>query len=1818
MNKKQHESTRTSTLDDDSLLLAEAAAKRRNRTQQKNSTRKSYTDREETITARKNATPYNPYKLVKQDQLKHGWKGFKHNRDGKFYYRFKGKDNTMTPIPPYINTANVDRSDVDQEALQKMGKLKQNYQKKISAMGTSRRISPPQTSANKPGRINTPEIGKKKNLTRKEAENRVRAKIKQGLPPKTDKFDPYGPGNAPKKSLSLSSSLQTKKPESNVHSGPILKMPTPRRPPIRAWGTPRKGWKTKEAFEEANQWANENNKDPYQNTTREASRYTREREAVMQKQEKEKREQARKKRLAELRKQKKDEAEKREELKKNASQNRFMMMIDWILDDIFKLFNINNLLNKHKDEYKNFFKKMMSDEQKDLGIKVLNYFKSKFEKDESQLIKHLIELIFLDKIPTKVWNNKESRWKIVDKQLKIHFCNMKHIVRDLLNGERQYVDGQMKLAKKATQAIDSTNTGLNYIFGRQHGFISNLFDSIKNYVLKTRGEDEYTNINKIPENERKRYLNMISIPIIITCDGWVHALALQDGTILSQTKEQRRTNRYTIKDGKTMKTTEARGRFPTADEYMNKGKPKSISSPHKNEPITDKFFRKQNISIKHYFLYFSEQRAFEQFFYDGEGNFIKHIKLDKLKGNKAYSSANTLERHGNINRSDDFWYSQQSNGPWVWKQNMSTNLPKQHVYDYKLEKEAWKESQKYIRGQTKGKPKAFKRFFQEFIAKIEDNSQYILFNGGRPSSKFPTVPIGNVSGNKIKLGFIDTTKGILLGDYYMFECINNYFEEKFNSPIPVKETPLTFYIHKDHLHPPKKGQGELDKWAKQRSIISEYEYRSMIFARDGYDRMMSRLTDFKTATKYCENPLSLNRDNTAICIKNDDGSLTYKSALLFPTDEFGILTDKEFGYIGMFKRDISMFIDDKNEELENLEDVNCDKDGEPCFGKILDLLNIIINFKDESKKQLDKKMEELDDYTDFLSDLLNNYKNIEQEDRTKIDEEIKATGAIKNAIENYFDKIIKSKDLTGILTDLFNRNIEKLISLTELNLVDLEWAGLGKDKGKQDTIQNLKNKFNEQKTNFDNFIVRVKEKDVVGIQVDNALVNLQNMLIDYQTKMDEYINAYENNKKKAEEDAEKERIRKEEEAKRAAAEAERKRLEAEAKRAAEEAKKRREEEARLLEKNRKQAILGALKQWGKIYEKKKKEEEERKLWEEIRNNYNAAIQHNIKVRDNIVNILAGLKEKEDSINTDNPDSLYPILMDPNSQWSKIIKEIKSDNLESKLKNELKSLNDVKNSANKILDEYKKAKFELPYTDKIIQKISEINNKIVVFDGWIQGLEKEKNNIDMIKNNFDESGKIPKGIGFIDIAFLLEDITPISEKKNESVESVAEIPKTLLNFIDAGNQKLLEKKKFLEKERNEKNKEFINRFNTSISIPLDKVLSDYYIQDEKRKIRLNIKEDDATHNDKWMEITDTTIPGMEKIVKLIDQLKAIMEEEKRVEEEIENLSKERPDENTDEQTKVKFYKNIDEVQKSNSDKLNELKTSFKNLNASTQELITTQPPEVKDYFKNIEKAKKEVDDIWKIYEEMIEEQKKYEETLSDSKLITQLNGFREVINWSGLKKKHIEHIYDNKDLTAEKDIDKILKEINITLVNAPELLKKVFIFKLEEKIYDKVLEENNKFIAIAEKANMEASQERKRIEDELEGEIERKKEEERKRIEEEIKRKREQHEREVKLANDKMSAVEIKLKKLLNRHKEPSKYKEYTENFNDKIMQMAFKSPLLHAEQEYIEEKTRKQDVDKWYSENIAKKEEMDTSEITYEDKLDAYNKEMKKTNEIFG
>ena len=36
----------------------------------------------------------------------------------------------------------------------------------------------------------------------------------------------------------------------------------------------------------------------------------------------------------------------------------------------------------------------------------------------------------------------------MDKQLKIHFCNMKHIVRDLLNGERQYVDGQMKLAKK--------------------------------------------------------------------------------------------------------------------------------------------------------------------------------------------------------------------------------------------------------------------------------------------------------------------------------------------------------------------------------------------------------------------------------------------------------------------------------------------------------------------------------------------------------------------------------------------------------------------------------------------------------------------------------------------------------------------------------------------------------------------------------------------------------------------------------------------------------------------------------------------------------------------------------------------------------------------------------------------------------------------------------------------------------------------------------------------------------------------------------------------------------------------------------------------------------------------------------------------------------------------------------------------------------------------------------------------------------------------------------------------------------------------------
>ena len=46
----------------------------------KNRDRGSYTDRGEIEEHRKNATPYNPKKLVKQDQLKPGWKGFQYEK----------------------------------------------------------------------------------------------------------------------------------------------------------------------------------------------------------------------------------------------------------------------------------------------------------------------------------------------------------------------------------------------------------------------------------------------------------------------------------------------------------------------------------------------------------------------------------------------------------------------------------------------------------------------------------------------------------------------------------------------------------------------------------------------------------------------------------------------------------------------------------------------------------------------------------------------------------------------------------------------------------------------------------------------------------------------------------------------------------------------------------------------------------------------------------------------------------------------------------------------------------------------------------------------------------------------------------------------------------------------------------------------------------------------------------------------------------------------------------------------------------------------------------------------------------------------------------------------------------------------------------------------------------------------------------------------------------------------------------------------------------------------------------------------------------
>jgi len=306
--------------------------------------------------------------------------------------------------------------------------------------------------------------------------------------------------------------------------------------------------------------------------------------------------------------------------------------------------------------------------------------------------------------------------------------------------------------------------------------------------------------------------------------------------------------------------------------------------------------------------------------------------------------------------------------------------------------------------------------------------------------------------------------------------------------------------------------------------------------------------------------------------------------------------------------------------------------------------------------------------------------------------------------------------------------------------------------------------------------------------------------------------------------------------------------------------------------------------------------------------------------------------------------------------------------------------------------------------------------------------------------------------------------------------------------------------------------------------------------------------------------------------------------------------------------------------------------------------------LKEAVENTEEIFEKVDEMKKVYEaEQGKDLDQGEEKASIKQILTQ---FEKKIIEGGVslmkKREDIELIHDIlenklKEAVTIEDIEKIMKGSNgedglpVKLMMVPKYLINITTFLLEDAIYNKALLENNKHMAAAEKKNAELEQTRLNKEEEINNRIKKEKEdrlaaEKKKREEEEearlvaleknrleqVARDKEEYEKDLTERQNYFEEAERNYKKLLSRYDE-SRYSKETKDLNDELMEMIFKSGLLHSDQTYQEEDKpgHRQGVEDWFDTTQEGIKRMG-DDVGYEEKLEKYNEAMKKTNEIFG
>ena len=1353
--------------------------------------------------------------------------------------------------------------------------------------------------------------------------------------------------------------------------------------------------------------------------------------------------------------------------------------------------------------------------------------------------------------------------------------------------------------------------------------------------------------------------------------------SLGDGRVLSMSQEQEEKGFFQDSQGGRHKGT-LRGQEVSTTSFN----PAVLKASNRKQ-TDSKFFmdgRYGGKDILHYFLYNGMIRFYEHGFYI-PGDDTPHGEQKKSHHRAKSLEHTTNVRSGTIRKDGkgETWFSQTAENAWVWKQSMDgEDKTKQ---DWKDIKGDFKFNSRYIT--LDKKTTDISVAFQNFVKEQKNNPRYIIFKG-ITTTLFESSKTATSKKDPFKFGFIDTKRGIELGDYIMFECINNYHETSPKAFIegqqPQYQTPLMFFIHKEHLKPPTDAK-EIGDWAKKRSILSEYEYRELFLNKlmeQQYTPIMEEiqaLTDFTTAGKYCEDPNSINKNHTELCYStgetDKDQNPIYKSNVKFPEEQFKAMSG-EAGILAIQGEVLINFIEEAGKQIDDLEKTKCtDKDkGEPCFELILKAYDKISTFQTKTEQEFEGVMKPLEEYIHFLNLSL----GLSPENDQLIKDEIKKVETYRRTVTNTFNKKIKSKELKKILKQLFDTNSEILIEFKEIQEDELQWVSIEKEEAQKETFKLMEDEWKEQKEKFNKGMEQFQD------DLAEAASDLKEKIDARDNEIARIIDEYNKSSKKAHEEkaaaeariaadlAEKARLAKEEKDKKEAA-----RLAKEAEERAKEAarlKKEAEEKAKKeKEAARKKVLLATLRKWQETYDKEKREEERRVLMEEIRKNYNKAIEHNIKIRQEINNKLEELGQKaKELLETADPD-IYTKLILETSVWETQILSLKDAKLANELEKCATVFTELLGNVNDLLKEYEKSHLSSHATN--IEKIKdELEKKIGKCAGFIKEVIQHHTALLELNENFDDDGKVIADASLMDIHSAIVKIdTMINQNQHQGItmddvsqEGINEdpVPKLMKPIILELKSKLQEKENEMKDVVTENLKDINNKL----------------IQN-KNEMENILKEYGYNNTPDEEEQNKATIQSITDVIGLFDSLKKIMQEENNIENSIEDIFKKESNYGEKEPEDGWTEQDIEEgnnLRKTNEEELKELEDKKKakellekNLDIQKKlldvkgetlkkQLDTLHNLVYMDKFKN--KLKEAVENTETIFEKVDEIKKVYEEEQGkdldhgpEKTSIEQiLKQFEKKIGDGFLRKKQvIEIIHDvlesniDKDGVTIEEIEKIIngsdgnERLNNKLIGAPDLLINIANFLLEDTVYNKSLLENNKHLAAAEKKNAELEQARLKKEDEIKNRIKKEAEERieaerqaklkaQKEAEERIEAERiqnlaiakEKYEKNLAEKQHNFEEAERNYEKLLSKYDE-SRYSEETQYLNNELMEMIFKVGLLHSDQKYMEKGERKKGVEDWFAttpegQKLAEPED----DPGYEHKLKKYNEAMKETNEIFG